>query len=101
VIEIVNLRVTGFGPRPKLGKPPRPEKGGSVEAALVRHSPVVFAGPGGAPIAPPAAFLRRDLLPIGVPIPGPVIVLQTDSTTVVPPGSTITADIGGNLIIAV
>ena len=101
VIEIVNLRVTGFGPRPKLGKPPRPEKGGSVEAALVRHSPVVFAGPGGAPIVPPTAFLRRDLLPIGVPIPGPVIVLQTDSTTVVPPGSTITADIGGNLIIAV
>jgi N-methylhydantoinase A/oxoprolinase/acetone carboxylase beta subunit len=101
VIEIVNLRVTGFGPRPKLGKPPRPAKGGSVEAALVRHSPVVFAGPGGAPIAPPAAFLRRDLLPIGVPIPGPVIVLQTDSTTVVPPGCTLTADIGGNLIIAV
>jgi N-methylhydantoinase A/oxoprolinase/acetone carboxylase beta subunit len=101
VIEIVNLRVTGFGPRPKLGKPPRPEKGGSVEAALVRHSPVVFAGPGGAPIVPPTAFLRRDLLPIGVPIPGPVIVLQTDSTTVVPPGCTLTADIGGNLIIAV
>ena len=101
VIEIVNLRVTGFGPRPKLGKPPRPEKGGSVEAALVRHSPVVFAGTGGAPIAPPTAFLRRDLLPIGLPIPGPVIVLQTDSTTVVPPGCTITADIGGNLIIAV
>ena len=101
VIEIVNLRVTGFGPRPKLGKPPRPENSGSVEAALVRHSPVVFAGTGGAPIAPPTAFLRRDLMPIGVPIPGPVIVLQTDSTTVVPPGCTITADIGGNLIIAV
>jgi N-methylhydantoinase A/oxoprolinase/acetone carboxylase beta subunit len=101
VIEIVNLRVTGFGPRPKLGKPPAPANGGNLDHALVRHSPVVFAGPGGAPIAPPTAFLRRDLLPIGVAIPGPVIVLQTDSTTVVPPGSTITADIGGNLIIAV
>lgn len=101
VIEIVNLRVTGFGPRPKLGKPPAPQKGGSIEAALVHRSPVVFKGADGTPFAPDTPFLRRDKLPIDTPIPGPVIVLQTDSTTVVPPGCTITADSGGNLIIAV
>ena len=101
VIEIVNLRVTGFGPRPKLGKPPAPQQGGSMAAALVHRRPVVFKGADGKPIAPDTPFLRRDLLPTDTPIPGPIIVLQTDSTTVVPPGSTITADSGGNLIIAV
>lgn len=101
VIEIVNLRVTGFGPRPKLGKPPAPRQGGSMAAALVHRNPVVFKGADGKPFAPDTPFLRRDLLPTDTPIPGPVIVLQTDSTTVVPPGSTITADSGGNLIIAV
>jgi N-methylhydantoinase A/oxoprolinase/acetone carboxylase beta subunit len=101
VIEIVNLRVTGFGPRPKLGQPPAPQKGGSMAAALVHRSPVVFKRADGKPIAADTPFLRRDLLPTDTPIPGPVIVLQTDSTTVVPPGCTITADSGGNLIIAV
>ena len=101
VIEIVNLRVTGFGPRPKLGKPLASPQGGSLEAALVHRSPVVFKAADGKPIAPETPFLRRDLLPIATSIPGPAIILQTDSTTVVPPGCTITADIGGNLIIAV
>ena len=101
VVEIVNLRVTGFGSRPKLGKPPAPQKGGSIEAALVHRSPVFFKGADGKPFAPDTPFLHRDLLPMDAPIPGPVIVLQTDSTTVVPPGCTITADTGGNLIIAV
>jgi N-methylhydantoinase A/oxoprolinase/acetone carboxylase beta subunit len=32
-------------------------------------------------------------------VPGPAIVLQEDSTTVVPPGATVTADRAGNLII--
>jgi N-methylhydantoinase A/oxoprolinase/acetone carboxylase beta subunit len=98
-VEMVNLRVTGFGPRPKLGAPPA-RSGGNLEAALVRRTPVVFAGPDG-PMAPETPFLRRDALPVGQPIPGPAIVLQTDSTTVVPPGCTLTADAGGNLLIAV
>ena len=32
-------------------------------------------------------------------IAGPAIILQTDSTTVVPPGATVHADRGGNLIL--
>jgi len=47
----------------------------------------------------PTAFYRREALPMGVAVPGPVIVLQMDSTTVVPPGATVTPDAGGNLII--
>jgi N-methylhydantoinase A len=47
------------------------------------------------------AFYRRELLPLKTAIKGPAIILQTDSTTVVPPGCTITADEGGNLILKV
>jgi N-methylhydantoinase A/oxoprolinase/acetone carboxylase beta subunit len=37
-------------------------------------------------------FYRRSLLPVGETIAGPAIVLQTDSTTVVPPGTTLSVD---------
>lgn len=97
-MEIVNLRLTGAIPRPHLGAPP-PRAGGSLAEATVRVGRVVFGTPT-APEAHDTPFLRREWLPVGQPIPGPAIVLQTDSTTVVPPGCTLTAEAGGNLLIA-
>jgi N-methylhydantoinase A len=97
-IEIVNLRVTGTGERPKLGTP-APPAGGSLEAALLARRNVVFAGPAG-PETHETAFLARDRLPLDTAIAGPVVVLQTDSTTVVPPGAALVADRAGNLVIA-
>ncbi|WBV43102.1 hydantoinase/oxoprolinase family protein [Pseudoroseomonas cervicalis] len=97
VVEIVNLRVTGAIPRPRLGAPP-PRQGGSLAAATVRVGRVVF-GSSAAPEAHDTPFLRREALPVGQPIPGPAIILQTDSTTVVPPGCSLTAEAGGNLLI--
>ena len=47
----------------------------------------------------PTTFYRRDLLPVGERIAGPAIVLQMDSTTVVPPQHSFEADAAGNLII--
>ena len=47
------------------------------------------------------AFYLRDRLPVGETFPGPAVVLQRDSTTVVPPGSTALSDEAGNLIITV
>jgi N-methylhydantoinase A/oxoprolinase/acetone carboxylase beta subunit len=47
----------------------------------------------------PTPFYRRDALPLDEKIAGPAIILQTDSTTVVPPGATVHADRGGNLIL--
>jgi N-methylhydantoinase A/oxoprolinase/acetone carboxylase beta subunit len=44
-------------------------------------------------------FYRRDLLPIGAHVTGPAIVLQMDSTTVVPPHYGFEADAAGNLIV--
>jgi N-methylhydantoinase A/oxoprolinase/acetone carboxylase beta subunit len=47
----------------------------------------------------PTNFYRRETLPVGVKIQGPAIVLQMDSTTVVPPGWSFMADAGGNLLL--
>jgi N-methylhydantoinase A len=79
---------------------PRPASGGSLGEALVRTARCVFRGNGGLDvIATP--FYRRDLLPLEQPIPGPAIVLQVDSTTVVPPRTTLIAEVGGNLILTI
>ena len=43
-------------------------------------------------------YYRRDDLAAGLKFPGPAILLQQDSTTVVPPGWTFTADRFGNVL---
>ena len=96
-IEIVNIRVVGIGTMPKIGKP-SPATGGTVEAAKLRSAACVFRS-NGALQSLETGFYRRDLLPVGETVAGPAVVLQTDSTTVVPPGASVTADAGGNLII--
>jgi N-methylhydantoinase A len=93
VIEVVNLRLVGVAVRPKLEARPVER----VDAASpTYYAPVVFEGGQDAVETP---FLFREGLALGVPIPGPAIVLQTDSTTVVPPGCSFVAEPGGNLII--
>jgi N-methylhydantoinase A len=95
VIEIVNVRLVGVAVRPKLEARP----GARAEAAPpTYYAPVVFAAGQDAIETP---FLFRDALTPGVPIPGPAVVLQTDSTTVVPPGCMLLAEPSGNLIITV
>ena len=41
----------------------------------------------------------RDKLPVDQAFEGPAIVLQKDTTTVIPPGAKATAQTGGNLLI--
>jgi N-methylhydantoinase A/oxoprolinase/acetone carboxylase beta subunit len=96
-IEIVNIRLTGIGPMPKIGKPAVPDDG-SKDAALVKTGRCVFRVDG-ALQSLPTSFYRRDRLPVGTPIAGPAIILQMDTTTVVPPNATFTADAGGNIVI--
>ncbi|HEY4041064.1 MAG TPA: hydantoinase/oxoprolinase family protein [Rhodopila sp.] len=95
VIEVVNIRLVGSAVRPKLTVRPV-AKAEAVSAGY--HAPVVFAATQDAIETP---FLFRDALVAGIPIQGPVIVLQTDSTTVVPPGCHLVAEPGGNLMITV
>ncbi len=99
VIELVNLRLTGTGAMPKIGEPAGPPAG-TLEAARVRSGPCVFRGPSGLTDVD-TVFYDRDRLPVDTPFAGPAIILQTDSTTVVPPGCTVTADRAGNLLIQI
>jgi N-methylhydantoinase A len=96
-IEIVNIRLVGTAAAPPIARPERPA-GGSPEQALVRRGTCVFRVDGELSDHD-TAFLRREHLPVGQPIEGPAIVLQMDSTTVVPPRHTVEADASGNLII--
>jgi N-methylhydantoinase A len=98
-IEIVNIRVTGTGRLPKITIP-RPPRSGSLGEALVKTARCAFRANGGLEVIE-TPFYRRDLLPLEEPIPGPAIVLQTDSTTVVPPWTTLLAETDGNLILTI
>ena len=96
-IEIVNLRLVGAASAATIAKPIT-STAKSLEAAKVRTGTVVFRVDG--KLADyPTTFYRRDLLPVGEPVAGPAIVLQMDSTTVVPPQHNVEADAAGNLII--
>jgi N-methylhydantoinase A len=98
-IEIVNIRVMGIGPMPKLQKLPAP-KGGDLKTALVRTGQCMFRV--GGELRPfETAYYRRETLPVGQEFKGPAIVLQKDSTTVIPPGWVAVNDASGNLILSV
>ena len=73
------------------------KEGGSLGEALLKKAHTFFRRTGRLERIE-AAFYRRELLPVGSRVEGPAIILQTDSTTVVPPGWTIVADGSGNLI---
>ena len=99
-IEIVNVRVVGVGRTPTIGAPAA-TGGDSLDAARVRTGRGTFRTAGGGLADTDTAFYLRDRLPIGASFPGPAVVLQRDSTTVIPPGSVALADDAGNLIITI
>jgi N-methylhydantoinase A len=96
-IEIVNLRVIGVGAMLKISALKSPA-GGSLAKALLRHSACVFRVAGALQDFD-TPFYRRSLLPVGEAFAGPAIVLQKDSTTVVPPGATALVDPSGSILI--
>ncbi len=96
-IELVNLRVTAVAEVAKIREPPRPA-GGSLEAARVRTDQAVFRV--GVKLESfETTFYDRSKLPPGRSIPGPAILLQVDSTTVVPPHCTAEVDDSGSIIL--
>jgi N-methylhydantoinase A len=98
-IEIVNVRVVGVGRLPKIDKLTAP--GGSTLAkARVRSGQCVFRIDGELRSFE-TTFYRRHLLPVGEAFAGPAIVLQKDSTTVIPPGCSAINDPAGNLILKI
>jgi len=97
-VEIVNIRTTAVGEVAKIAPPEFPG-GASLAAATLRRAEAWFAVDG-VVRALDTAILDRLALPLGVEVAGPAIILQTDTTTVVPPGWTARADAGGNLVLS-
>jgi N-methylhydantoinase A len=98
-IEIVNLRVVGVGRMPKIAALSAPA-GGTLADARVRSGQCVFRV-GGALRSFDTVFYRRHALPVGISFNGPAIVLQNDSTTVIPPDCSAVNDRAGNLILTI
>ncbi len=95
-VEIVNLRVTVRGGRPKLT---RVDVGaGTLEEATIRETTSVWRVDGGLDELP-TLHLERSRLPIDQTIAGPAIVFQRDTTIAVPPSWTLTATQRGPLIL--
>ena len=93
----MNLRLVGAASAATIAKP-SVGTAESLEAAKVRTGTCTFRVDG--KLADyPTVFYRRDLLPVGARVAGPAIVLQMDSTTVVPPHYGFEADAAGNLIV--
>jgi N-methylhydantoinase A len=96
-IEIVNLRVSGIGRMPKIERLRAP-LGGSLAEALVRIDPSVFRVSRELKTFETPVY-RRSALPVGEAFEGPAIILQKDSTTVMPPHTSAIVDATGSIII--
>lgn len=98
-VELVNLRVTAVAAVPKIGAPEAPS-GTSLEDAIVREDTAIFRD-GDELKSFQTTIYDRSKLPADIPIDGAAMILQTDSTTVVPPGATATFERNGCLVIKV
>lgn len=96
-IELVNLRVSGVGKTPKLVEIPL-EGERSMEAARLKEGEVYF-GKDGSPVAFATTFYDRDRVPVGEVVEGPAVLLQGDTTTVLPPDTSAVLDESGNLLV--
>lgn len=96
-VELVNLRVSGIGQMPKLTQTYLRGKR-DLAAARLKSRPVYFEQRGELYVVE-TVFYRRDLLPIGETVEGPAIVLQQDTTIVLPPQTRAWLEENGNLIV--
>jgi N-methylhydantoinase A len=92
-VEFVSLRAAAFG---DLGHAEPEELTALDGAPAQRTREVLFDG-----IDHPTAILSRDELGVGTELEGPLVVEEVTATTVVPPGSTLTVDRYGSLVIAI
>lgn len=96
-IEIVNIRVVGVAAMPKIGAPVV-AGGPSMTAARIRDGTCLFRVDGRLqPFDVP--YFARDRLPLDTAVTGPAIVLQRDTTTVVPPRWRAARESSGNIVL--
>src|SRR5438477_25319 len=99
-IELVNIRVVASGRLPKMPEVPPPDSG-NIKAAQLASADVYFADKAGALTAQKAQFYERAKLPADARVSGPAVLLQVDSTTLVPPGASAEVLKTGHLLIRV
>ena len=87
----------GFAATDKIGKP-ETQQDGSPETALIKEKDCIFRVNGKLD-AFVTAFYHRNLLPVSEQLEGPAIILQKDTTTVIPPQTGFVRHPGGDLII--
>lgn len=95
-VELVNLRVRAIGRTAGVRLVPKARLAGSPSQAIKGRRPVYFEGLGRVEVP----IYNRELLHIGQSFPGPCLVEERISTTVVTPNSFATVDGFGNLIIS-
>jgi N-methylhydantoinase A len=93
-VEMVNIRLAIVGKRPKLKFPKK--RGGKAPRA--RRRPV-YLGNAAKPVSCPV--YARDTLPSGMRIPGPALIEEHGTTTVLYPGDRCRVAPSGELIITV
>ena len=98
-IEIVNARVTGIGQMPKISQP-EDINSGTQELALMKSGGCMFRVDNRLEEFE-TMFYQREKLPLEHSIAGPAIIIQQDSTTVVPPNNQFVSDTAGNMIISI
>jgi N-methylhydantoinase A len=95
-VELVTLRVTAIGTLPHIGRS-NLEPGDAANPA--HESTQTYFDVEGVTRAFETPVLAREEMPVGVSFEGPAIIVQLDSTTVVPPGSGVVRDPAGNLLL--
>jgi N-methylhydantoinase A len=92
--EMVNARATVTGPKPDVAPVVLPEGDGDPVGALVQDHEIYVGGR-----LVPAGVYERSKLRAGDVVPGPAIVTEMDSTTLVLPGHAATVHPSGSLLI--
>ena len=92
--EVVNVRASASGPRPTIAGTSLADGGPDPSPALRSTSRIWVEGE-----SHEASVYDRELLLAGNVVPGPAIVAEMDSTTLVLPGHSATVHPGGSLLI--
>lgn len=95
-VQIVNLRLRMSAPAEPYAPARREPVPGDGRAACYAEREIWFNGS-----FLPSRFYRREQLAAGDSLPGPAMVTEYTSATVIPPGAQATVDPWGNLILAV
>ena len=96
-VEIINVRLTARKARARPGREPRSSRQTGLRPLSTTTRPVWFS----ADRPTDTGFVERSVLAAGDALKGPLVVTQFDATTLVPPGSQLSVDASGSLLIEV